>query len=81
MPLRDDQERKLVSWCSGNGVDARCPMCSKNDWTTGEIVQVELAAESEEAGDSEGTSMIQIICDHCKLIMLFAAQPILGENL
>jgi hypothetical protein len=80
MPLREDQEKQLVSWCSARGISARCPMCGENDWTTGEVFAATPTAGSKEETHGEGASMVQIICDHCKLIMLFAASPILGES-
>jgi predicted nucleic-acid-binding Zn-ribbon protein len=79
MPLTEDQEQQLVSWCNARGICARCPMCGNNDWTTGEIVSPSPLAGASEFVDEEAASMVQIICDHCKLVMLFAAAPILGE--
>jgi len=80
MPLTKDDEKKLVGWCAVHEVDAQCPMCRKNDWTVGELVRVEPAAGSENQNKGQGTSMIQVICDHCKLILLFAGPPILGDK-
>ena len=80
MPVPETQEKQLVDWCCGHAVSARCPLCGKNDWTVGELFTVDPAAGLAQETDGEGTSMIQIICDHCKLILLFAAPPILGDR-
>ena len=79
MPLTEDQEQQLVSWCTTRGICAKCPMCGNNNWSTGEIITPPLATRASDAVDEEAASMVQIICDHCRLVMLFAAAPILGE--
>ena len=77
MPLTEVQERRLVDWCTARGICATCPMCGNNDWTTGEIVAPPGGAQ---AFDQEAAAMIQIVCDHCRLVMLFAAAPVLGDD-
>ena len=79
MPLTEAQERKLVDWCTGHGICARCPMCGNNDWSTGELISPP-PAQAAECYDEEAASMIQIVCDHCRLVMLFAAAPVLGGS-
>jgi predicted nucleic-acid-binding Zn-ribbon protein len=79
MPLTEVQERRLVSWCNARGIRATCPMCGSNDWSAGELVSPP-PAEASEFLDEEAAAMVQIICDHCKLVMLFAAAPVLGGN-
>ena len=81
MPLRSDQEKQLVAWCTDpkRAITATCPMCGKNDWTAGEVFAATPAVGFDINPNAEGATMIQIICDHCKLIQLFAAPPILEE--
>jgi len=79
MPLTQDQEKKLVDWCTARGICATCPMCGNNDWSTGEIVAPPPIAEAADFVDEDAGSMVQVICDHCKLVMLFAAAPVLRE--
>jgi hypothetical protein len=52
-------------------------MCGKNDWSTGEVFAALPAAGFDHDPKGKGATMVQIICDHCKLVMLFAAPSIL----
>jgi len=79
MPLTQEQEKRLVGWCTGHGIRARCPMCGNNDWSAGELISPP-AADAAEFFDREAAAMVQIVCDHCKLVMLFAADPVLTER-
>jgi hypothetical protein len=36
------------------------------------------AAKAAAHYDEDTAAMIQVVCDHCRLVMLFAAPPILG---
>jgi len=80
MPLTEEQERRLVRWCTTRGICATCPMCGNNDWSTGEIVAPPPIAGASGFVDEEAATMVQIVCDHCKLVMLFAASPVLGDE-
>jgi len=77
MPLTEVQERRLAHWCAARGICATCPMCGSSNWSTGEIVT---PPGGGAAGffDEEAAAMVQIVCDHCRLVMLFAAAPVLG---
>ena len=79
MPLTEVQERRLVQWCTTRGIRATCPMCGNNDWNAGEIVAPP-GGEAAQSFDEEAAAMVQIVCDHCRLVMLFAASPILGDE-
>ena len=79
MPLTEVQERRLVDWCTARGIRATCPMCGNNNWSTGEIVAPP-GSEAAQAFDEEAAAMVQIVCDHCRLVMLFAASPVLREE-
>ena len=78
MPLTGDQEKALVAWCSApeRGIKATCPLCGQNDWSTGEVFAATPAAGFDHDPNGEGAAMVQIICDHCKLVLLLAAGPI-----
>ena len=71
MPLTQHQEKRLVDWCTSHSIRATCPMCGRNDWSTGEIIHAGAAASSADGDAPAGSQMIQIICDHCRLVMLF----------
>ena len=71
MPLSEHQEKRLVDWCMSHGVRAACPFCGKNDWSTGEVVLPSIATTKDSSGTRESSAMVQIICDHCHLVMLF----------
>ena len=80
MPLTEAQERRLVDWCTTcGGIRATCPMCGNNDWSTGELVAPP-GGGAAESFDEEAAAMIQIVCDHCRLVLLFAASAVLGDE-
>ena len=79
MPLTEVQERRLIDWCTARGIRATCPMCGHNDWSAGEIVGATGGGTSQDY-DKKAAAMVQIVCDHCRLVMLFAASDVLGNE-
>jgi hypothetical protein len=81
MPLSQEQIDKLDKWFEAHNVQAICPLCGQQSWTGGDIISAPRWARRE--GVSIGGSsipMIQLICDNCAYIQLFAAAPILEFN-
>lgn len=71
MPLSQEQAHKLQQWLDSRGVSRNCPMCSSNQWETGEIVS------GTSVGDTgSAVPMVQVVCGNCGYVMLFAAMPI-----
>lgn len=81
MPLTEHQEERLVEWCRAHGVHASCPFCRTNDWSVGEIVAAPPHTGGASSAEQETVSMVQIICDNCRLLMLFDATPIFGKDM
>lgn len=80
MPLTEHQEKRLVDWCMSHNIRATCPMCGRNDWSTGEYIPPRAATASSDAIASADAGMIQIICDHCRLVMLFDGSIIAAQH-
>ena len=80
MPLTEEQERRFVYWCTARGICATCPMCGKNDWAVGEVIAPQTFGTGGTIDPPGAAAMIQIVCDHCKLVLLFSASPILGDE-
>jgi predicted nucleic-acid-binding Zn-ribbon protein len=71
MPLNDEQVNKLEQWWDSAGVDRTCPMCGNGQWDTGEII-----SGSDVSGEGNVLPMVQVICQNCSYVMMFAAMPI-----
>jgi predicted nucleic-acid-binding Zn-ribbon protein len=71
MPLSDEQVNKLEQWWDSAGVDRTCPMCGNGHWDAGEII-----SGSDVSGEGNVLPMVQVICQNCSYVMLFAAMPI-----
>ena len=81
MPLTEDQEKRLVNWVYEHKAYASCPACGTNDWSTGEIIAAPPHTGEARINGGETIPMIQVICDNCKFVMLFAAAPIFGKDM
>ena len=71
MPLSDEQVNKLEQWWNSVGVDRTCPMCGNGQWDAGEII-----SGSDVSGEGNVLPMVQVICQNCSYVMMFAAMPI-----
>jgi len=77
MLLAEWQSKKLQKWLSTRHLWPRhCPVCRRGKWRAGEIM---LSPNSTGNGFSQGglsAPMVQVVCDHCAYVLLFAAVPI-----
>jgi hypothetical protein len=78
MPLDATQQQKLNTWMQGKGVRNNCPACGTRNWVGGEIINAPILVPGGGIAIGGGPSipMIQVICDNCAYVMLFAAVPI-----
>ena len=76
MPLAEWQLKKLENWLSTRHLWPRhCPVCRRGKWYAGDII---LAPGSTGNGFSlagPSVPMVQMVCDHCAYVLLFAAVP------
>ena len=71
MPLSQEQAHKLQQWLGSRGVSRNCPMCSSNQWETGENV-----SGKSVGNPSNILPIAQLVCGNRGYVMLFAAMPI-----
>ena len=71
MPLSHEQVHKLEQWWDSTGVARKCPMCGHVQWEAGEIV-----SGTDVSGQGSVLPMVQVICQNCSYVMMFAAMPI-----
>lgn len=78
MPLDRAQIARLQSWTRARNVQARCPACGGTAFTPAEVVSVPAVrpAGANGARIAEPVAMVQLVCDGCAYVMLFAAEPI-----
>lgn len=71
MPLSYEQAHKLQQWLNCRGTSGNCPMCGSSQWETGEIIS------GTDMDDQRSIlPMVQVVCENCGYVMLFAAKPI-----
>jgi hypothetical protein len=66
MPLNEEQSRRLQESLERRGVrNPICPFCGRRAFTPGDVVNENLLV-------GEGKPMVQLICNNCSYIALFA---------
>lgn len=77
MRLTEWQSDRLQKWLSTRHLSLRdCPVCKRGKWRAGELI---LSPISSGNGFNQGglnAPMVQMVCDHCAYVLLFAAVPI-----
>ena len=79
MPLSPEQKNQLDYWMSQHRMNPTCPACGGRNWIPGEIIASPLYTQG--GGFSIGgptIPMVQLACNDCNHIMLFAAKRIFG---
>jgi hypothetical protein len=71
MPLSHEQVHKPEQWWDSTGVERKCPMCGHGQWEAGEII-----SGTDVSGQGSVLPMVQVICQYCSYVMIFAAMPI-----
>lgn len=76
MPLSQDQLSTLQNWMVSKGVRSTCGTCGTGtQWSTGEIVMAPVFSGGGMNIGGENVPMIQVICNNCAAVRLFAAVP------
>jgi len=79
MPLSEEQAKQLNYWMSQHRMNPACPACGSRKWISGEIISSPLYVAGGGAAIGGPTvPMVQMACDDCNYIMLFAAKRIFG---
>jgi len=71
MMLSHEQVHKLEQWWDSRGVDRKCSMCGNGQWEAGEII-----SGTDVSGQGNVLPMVQVVCQNCRYVMMFAAMPI-----
>jgi hypothetical protein len=73
MPLNEEQSRRLQESLESRGVrNPLCPFCGRRGWTPGDVVNENVMDEERNVLMGEGRPMVQLICNNCSYIALFA---------
>lgn len=73
MPLTPDQMDQVRSWMEEKGIDKTCPACGNTRWVTSEIIAPPVRARTGLAENPPQIPMVELTCDNCGYIRLFAA--------
>ena len=71
MPLTHEQVQKLEQWWDSTRVERKGPMRDHGQWEAGEII-----SGTDVSGQGSVLPMVQVICQNCSYVMMFAAMLI-----
>lgn len=75
MPIDQEQLNKLQSWLNSKGVNPNCPACGHSKWTVGDVIAAPVFAGGGFNIGGPTVPMVQVICNNCAYVRLFAAVP------
>jgi len=76
MPLTPEQQKKLQNWLSSKNVTPNCPSCGGRSWSIGDIISSPVLTSGGTAIGGRTIPMVQVICNNCGFVRLYAAVPI-----
>ena len=77
MALTEEQKKKVGEWLDiRKKTNAVCPSCSLNNWDFGDVISAPVYTPGGIAMGVSTVPMVQVICNNCAFIRLFAAVPI-----
>ena len=76
MSLSSDQLEKLQKWMNNKGLNPTCPVCNENKWSTGDVISAPVFDKGGFQIGGPTVPMVQLICNNCAYVRLFAAVPI-----
>jgi hypothetical protein len=75
MPLNEEQSRTFQAELESLGVrNPLCPFCGRRGWHTGDVVTENVMDEERNVHVGESASMVQLICNNCRYVALFAIE-------
>jgi predicted nucleic-acid-binding Zn-ribbon protein len=81
MALSAEHTKKLEAWMKAHNAANPCPMCGSKHWGTGEIISAAVMQGKNTVLGGPSIPMVQVICDNCSYVALFAAVRVFGPNL
>lgn len=66
----------ITKWFTHKEISTMCPICSCNSFTIGEIIISPIFDSDNTTFTEGGRPMLQLFCDNCYYVILFAAKPI-----
>jgi hypothetical protein len=77
MPLNEKQRTRFQSWIDKHDINPKCPACGKNDmWAPGEVIASPMLDQDSFRVEGKSIPMVQLVCNNCASVLLFAANPI-----
>ena len=75
MPLNEEQWRQFQAELESLGVRTPlCPFCGRRGWHPGDVVTENLMDEQRNVSLGGSVPMIQVICNNCRYVALFAME-------
>lgn len=79
MPLTQEQSDAFQGWVNSHKSHSfSCPFCNGNNWALGEIVSAPSFSPRGMVVGGPSVPMVQLICNECHHVLLFAARQILN---
>lgn len=75
MPLDQAQAAKVQAWIKAKAPTFRYPACGSTNFTVGDIVSAPVRTAGGVALGGPDVPMVQVICNNCVHVTLFAAVP------
>ena len=75
MPLNQQDAEKVQDWLNSKGAKATCPACGQSTWSIGDVIAPPVMQGGNISMGGPSVPMVQVICNHCANISLYAAVP------
>lgn len=73
MPLTQDQQQTIQSWINRHNPNFSCSCCGSHDFSLGEIIAPPTMQNGNINMGGQTVPMIQVICNRCAYVSLFAS--------
>jgi len=76
MPIDQSQQQKINKWLQSKfPIGLRCPLCSGNKWTIGDISIANQFDPNGGVSIGGGVPVVLLVCNNCMHVPSFAAVP------
>lgn len=75
MTLDPARQQKLSAWLNSKGIQLRCAACSNMNWQAGDVIASPIMNPGGMQIGGPTVPMVQLICNYCGYVALFAAVP------
>ena len=76
MPLTPEQSKKTQDFLNRKRRNHQCPSCGQSNWSPGDVIMAPVMQNGGVAMGGPSVPMVQVICDNCAYVQLYAAVPI-----